>query len=455
MINELTVCIEDLDLRSRIRAAAILLQTPLRELSLAQLMASKELPRTWVLLDQALPEIMPLIDTFCKAGLKPETQLIRFIDKPWQEYVYHDIPIFASIVIPRDALSAAQVLEKLARAVPLRFDQRDTRTATDTEGPYAEAFVQSPPMRQAVARLRKLKHLQVDTVLLGPTGAGKDTAARWLHDQSGAKGEFVHVNCAGLPEQLFEAEFFGVTAGAYTGANRDRPGKLEQANGGTLYLDEIDSLSLECQAKLLTALQYRGACRLGGQDFIQSQFRVIASTKTGFEQLVMQGRFREDLHYRLSVSQVRIPALNERLEDIVPLYRAFLVTAAKLYDCIPPVLDANSQDELLSHSWPGNVRELSAAAQRHVIGLEAPEDWLGQARSQGQWGLKQRMIAYERAVLLETLRQQRGSVRDSAGVLGIPVHSLYYRLKRFDIPITEQAPVGEEWNFSHTNATEV
>ena len=263
------------------------------------------------------------------------------------------------------------------------------------------------------------------------------------------------MNCAGLPEQLFEAEFFGVTAGAYTGANRDRPGKLEQANGGTLYLDEIDSLSLECQAKLLTALQYRGACRLGGQEFIQSQFRVIASTKTGFEHLVAQGRFREDLHYRLAISQVRIPALNERLEDIVPLYRAFLVAAAKLYDCIPPVLDLSNQDELLSHSWPGNVRELNAAAQRHVIGLEAPEDWLAQDRPQGTWGLKQRLAAYERAVLVETLRQQQGSVRDSAALLGIPTHSLYYRLKRFDIPIAEQAVAGTEWNFSQSNATKV
>ena len=162
--------------------------------------------------------------------------------------MYHDIPIFASIVHPANPLAAVQVLEKLIRTKPFQFGKKPLPNGN--LGPYSDEFVRSQPMRHAVAQLQRLKQLPVDTVLLGPTGAGKDTAARWLHAHSGLKGEFVHVNCAALPEQLFEAEVFGVMAGAFTGAQKDRPGKLELAHNGTLYLDEIDGISGCCIAPL-------------------------------------------------------------------------------------------------------------------------------------------------------------------------------------------------------------
>ncbi len=427
-MTELTLCIESPELKSRLRAAALLMQASVHELSLIDLLGKRSLPAHWLLVDQGLEQLGDLIEHFKAQGRKPETQIIRFIEKPWQEYVYHDIPIFASIVHPANPLAAVHVLEKLIRTKPFRSGKKPLPNSN--LGPYSDEFVRSQPMRHAVSQLQRLKQLPIDTVLLGPTGAGKDTAARWLHAHSGVKGEFVHVNCAALPEQLFEAEVFGVMAGAFTGAQKDRPGKLELAHNGTLYLDEIDSLPLSCQAKLLNALQYRGAIRLGGHVFYNSAFRVIASTKTKLETLVEQNRFREDLHFRLSVSQVRIPALAERLEDIIPLYRHFLNDVATQFKLEVPKLELEDTDELLSRPWPGNVRELHAFAQRHVMGLGVPCTVHG---SEAPAGLKQRLLAFEKAVLIQTLHAHRGCARLASESLGIPLHSLYYRMKRFDL----------------------
>lgn len=428
-MTELTLCIESPELNSRLRAAALLMQATVHELSLSELIGKRSLPVHWVLVDYGLNELGALIEHFKAQGRRPDWQIIRFIDKPWQDYVYHDIPIFASIVRPADPLAAVHVLEKLIKAKPLEFGRRPP--GENADGPYVSEFVRSEPMKFAVSQLQRLKALPVDTVLIGQTGAGKDTAARWLHQQSGVKGEFVHVNCAAMPEQLFEAELFGVMAGAFTGAQKDRPGKLELANNGTLYLDEMDSLPLPCQAKLLNALQYRGATRLGGQSFYTSNFRVIASTKASLPDLVLQQKFREDLHFRLSVSQVRIPSLRERLEDILPLYRHFLSELASRFRMQVPVLSREECDELLSKPWPGNVRELHAVAQRHVIGLGSPLEGVQALSFPG--GLKARLLAFEKAVLEQALLTHQGCARLASQSLDIPLHSMYYRMKRFDL----------------------
>lgn len=428
-MTELTLCIDSDELKSRLRAAAALMQADVHEMSLDQLIEKRRLPSHWVLVDQELDSIGKLVDHFKAMGKRPEGQIIRFIEKAWQDYVYHDIEIFASIVKPADPLAAVRILERLINAKPLSASR--TTPGNDALGPYAKEFVRSAPMVAAVDQLQVLKHLPVDTVLLGPTGAGKDTAARWLHEQSGCKGNFIHINCAALPEQLFEAELFGVTAGAFTGAQKDRPGKMELANQGTLYLDEIDSLPLSCQAKLLNALQYRGAPRLGGHIFFQSNFRVIASTKVSLPDLVQAGKFREDLHFRLSVAQVNIPALANRLEDILPLYLHFLQQVADQFSMAVPSLDTEEVDELLSNPWRGNVRELHAHAQRHVLGLGAPCTNNCDVACSG--GLKERLLVFEKVLVQQALESSKGCVKTASEQLGIPVHSLYYRLKRFEL----------------------
>ncbi|HEY1058842.1 MAG TPA: sigma-54 dependent transcriptional regulator [Limnobacter sp.] len=445
-MNQLTVCVRSPELRSRLRAAALLMQSELREVRLDDLLSRRQLPGHWIVVDSPLDELVNLIDRLKAEGRDPATQIIRFIDQPWQSYVYHDIPIFASIVVPPDPLSTVQILEKLSKTQP--FAQHLAVSGSVDEpsdsNPFHTDFVRSPGMRHAVQQLECLKSLTVDTVLLGPTGAGKDTAARWLHKQSRSSGQFVHVNCAALPENLFEAELFGVSAGAYTGASKDRPGKFELAHQGTLYLDEIDSLSLACQAKLLTALQYRGATRLGGHHYAESDCRVIASTKVDFPALIAAGRFREDLYFRLHVSQVQLPALRDRLEDIIPLYEHFLALFAQRFQRPLPSLTADWVDQLLSHPWPGNVRELQACAQRQVIGLDFPLLDPSLRTNHGSVGLKERVIAFETALIQQSLKRHQGCAKSASVELGLPLHALYYRLRRQDGDVSDSL---------HTNGT--
>lgn len=425
MINIL-ICIESEELRSRLVAAAAILQANLIERSQQQLLLQKLKPSTWLITDYPLNTLRTMIHYVRQQGLDPSRCIIRLIDKPWYEYCYHDIPIFASLVKPQDALSAAEVIQKLSQTLP--FEQVAEPDPPEDSDPFHPQFVRSQAMIRLVENTRRISRLPVDTVLLGPTGAGKDTIAQWLHTHSRAKGRFIHVNCAAIPDALFEAEMFGSDAGAYTGALKDRAGLIEQAHQGTLYLDEIDSLNLQNQAKLLTALQYRGATRLGGQKFVSSEFRVIASTKVDLERLVECATFRQDLYFRLNVSTLRIPALHERLEDILQLYRHFLLEAASQYHLPVPELKADEEDHLLSQHWPGNIRELKAFAQKHVIGF-SPFEF---RKTHAVFGLKERLLAYEKAVLLTCIDRNKGSIRLSSQELGIAPHSLYYRLKKLE-----------------------
>lgn len=420
------ICIESEELRSRFVAAAAILQANLIERSHQHLTSQKLKPSTWLITDHSLNALRTIIQYVRQQGMDPSRCIIRLIDKPWYEYCYHDIPIFASLVKPQDALSAAEVIQKLSQTKP--FEQAENPEPIHNSDPFQAQFVRSKVMLQLAQDAARISKLPVDTVLLGPTGAGKDTVAQWLHIQSGAQGRFIHVNCAALPDSLFEGEMFGSEAGAYTGALKERAGLIEQAHQGTLYLDEIDSLNLQNQAKLLTALQYRGATRLGGQKFIASEFRVIASTKVNLEKLVENASFRQDLYFRLNVSTLRIPALHQRLEDLVQLYRHFLKEAAKTYRLPVPDLSMDEEDHLLSQHWPGNVRELKAFAQKHVIGFSPFQ--IKSANT--DFGLKERLLAYERAILQTCIDRNKGSIRLASQELGIAPHSLYYRLKKLE-----------------------
>src|SRR5436190_9996871 len=185
----------------------------------------------------------------------------------------------------------------------------------------------------------RIAPLPVDVLLQGETGAGKDMLAREIHKWSGRPGKFIAINCAAIPEQLAESELFGYEAGAFTGAVRAREGKLEAADKGTLYLDEIDSMPLGSQAKLLRALQERGVERLGGSRFYRADFRVIASTKVAIPELVQSGNFRADLYFRLNVIKIRIPSVRDSRERILPLFERFVAEAASRYNLSPPAID--------------------------------------------------------------------------------------------------------------------
>ena len=204
----------------------------------------------------------------------------------------------------------------------------------------------------------------------GDTGAGKELIARSLHDLSPRRDKpFIAVNCGALPEQMFESEMFGYEAGAFTGAQKRRIGKLEHASGGTLFLDEIESMPLSLQVKLLRVLQDGVLERLGSNQPIRANCRVVAAVKGDMAEHVADGTFRRDLLYRLNVVTITLPPLAERREDIVPLFDHFLLDAAVRYERPAPMLTDRQRAELMQRDWPGNVRELRNAADRMVLGV--------------------------------------------------------------------------------------
>ena len=216
----------------------------------------------------------------------------------------------------------------------------------------------------------ELAALPVNVLIRGETGSGKELIARCLHDFGPRAGKpFVALNCAAIPEQLFEAELFGHESGAFTGAQGKRIGKLEYADGGTLFLDEIESMPLAQQVKLLRVLQEQKLERLGSNQSIKVDLRIIAATKPDLLDEARAGRFREDLAYRLTVAELRLPPLRERREDIPLLYEHFAQNAGERLGRSVAPLSGAQLSRLLSHDWPGNVRELANAAERQVLGL--------------------------------------------------------------------------------------
>ena len=219
----------------------------------------------------------------------------------------------------------------------------------------------------------ELAALPVNVLIRGETGSGKELVARCLHDFGPrADKPFVALNCAAIPEQLFEAELFGHESGAFTGAQGKRIGKLEYADGGTLFLDEIESMPLAQQVKLLRVLQEQKLERLGSNQSIRVDLRIIAATKPDLLDEARAGRFREDLAYRLNVAELRLPPLRDRREDIPLLYESFARHAAERLGRTFAPLSGPQLSHLLSHDWPGNVRELANVAERQVLGLGEP-----------------------------------------------------------------------------------
>ncbi|MBV4542271.1 sigma-54-dependent transcriptional regulator [Pseudomonas vlassakiae] len=286
-------------------------------------------------------------------------------------------------------------------------------------------------MSQGLQQLRRqvldLAGLPVNVLIRGETGSGKERVARCLHD-FGPRAEkpFVALNCAAIPEALFEAELFGHESGAFTGAQGKRIGKLEYANGGTVFLDEIESMPLAQQVKLLRVIQEQKLERLGANQSISVDLRIIAATKPDLLEEARAGRFREDLAYRLNVAELRLAPLRERREDIPLLFEHFARAAAgKLGRSAPPLSGAQLA-QLLSHDWPGNVRELANAAERHALGLGSPNIEVTPA---GQ-SLGDQMEAFEAQCLRAALRQHGGEIKAVMEALQLPRRTLNEKMQR-------------------------
>lgn len=296
-----------------------------------------------------------------------------------------------------------------------------------------------PPLLGQSAAIERVRTLvaslgptSVDVLINGQTGTGKEVVARQLHAASGRKGHFVAINCGALPESVFESEMFGHEAGAFTSAQKRRIGKLEYADGGTLFLDEIESMPLNLQVKLLRVLQERKLERLGGNEPVPFDCRVIAASKADLLQLSASGAFREDLFYRISVVSIGLPRLAQRREDI-PLLLAHFAQAAALRHQRPlPAWSALQLTHWQSRDWPGNVRELRNVAERLVLGV-LDDSAVVEEDDAGTHHLTALLDAYESMLVTAALQATDGSVALAAERLGLPKKTLYDKLKKHRI----------------------
>ncbi|MEP6506117.1 MAG: sigma-54 dependent transcriptional regulator, partial [Betaproteobacteria bacterium] len=266
---------------------------------------------------------------------------------------------------------------------------------------------------------------------------------RCLHDYSIRRSRhFVAINCGGLPEALLESELFGHEVGAFTNASKKRVGKFEHANGGTLLLDEIESMPMSFQVKLLRVLQERKVERLGSNDDIPIDVRVIAATKADLRLLGEQQKFRSDLYYRLNVAVLRLPPLRERREDIPLLFENFVAQACARHSREPEPLGEAMSQELMSHDWPGNVRELRNAAERFVLGLA--DDSLIACDNTPALTLTQQMEQVEKVLIERALKRHHGQMSLTCDALGIARKTLYDKIARLHIDVREyRAAAGE------------
>jgi DNA-binding NtrC family response regulator len=307
-------------------------------------------------------------------------------------------------------------------------------------------------MRAVMDAIERVGPAAAGVLIRGESGTGKELVARQIHELSErARGAFVAVNCAAIPDTLVESELFGHRRGAFTGADRDRPGKFRQADGGTLFLDEVGDMELAAQAKLLRVLQEGIVEPLGGGEPVTVDVRVLAATHRDLKAMAAEGRFREDLLFRLRVVEIELPPLRERAGDVLLLARQFLAASSRAGLSLAP----ETERALLAYPWPGNVRELANAVERATIfcrGLvlqpeDLPQEVRAAAEPAGEGDLllawdpeddfqtaKRKLVErFERAVLVEALREHGGNISQAARKLGLHRQNLQQKLHELGI----------------------
>ncbi|CAO3402420.1 sigma-54-dependent transcriptional regulator [Azospirillum palustre] len=332
------------------------------------------------------------------------------------------------------------LVEVVRRALAHRglvLENRRLRAQLAEGGPEGRIIGRSPVIEHLRAAVANLADAEVDVLLFGETGTGKELVARSLHEGGRRRaGNFVALNCGAMPDTIIESELFGHEPGAFTGAQARRIGKLEYAAGGTLFLDEIESMPMHLQVKLLRVLQERAIERIGGNRTIPLDLRVVAATKVDLLRLAAEGKFREDLYYRLNVVTVPLPPLRERRGDVALLFRHFLDAALARSRRTPPPLDPALLARLAAHGWPGNVRELRNVAERVALGLGdglAPvgvtAGTAGMAGSAEIEPLADRLDRVEKQLIEDALARCGGRVGETAEQLGITRKTLYLKMR--------------------------
>ena len=354
-----------------------------------------------------------------------------FIEKP--------LSLEKTVLVVRNAL----------RQRDLEAENRVLRAKVDRQQNYT--MVGDSP---AMAHLREQVALAAPTngrvLVLGDNGTGKELVARLIHQSSRRKsGPFIEVNCAAIPEELIESELFGHVRGAFTGAVADKPGRFEQANTGTIFLDEIADMSLKTQAKVLRVLQEQVMERVGGTQRIKVDVRVVAATNKDLLEEIRAGRFREDLYFRLNVIPIFVPALRDRQDDIPQLADYFMAMLATEYGRRAKRLAPEAAARLRQYAWPGNVRELRNVIERLIIMVAGetitaqdlgflgrdgvPDAPAAHAAHGPARPLSEARDEFEKDYILQTLAAQQGNMSRTAEVLGVERSNLYKKLRAFGV----------------------
>lgn len=349
-----------------------------------------------------------------------------FVLKPWQNE-----KLIATISTAIRLRQSYSEVDKLRKAKEMLEEQ--------ISKPFGEIIGESPAIKEVFGLVEKVAKTDANVLILGENGTGKELIARAIHQRSLRKeNSFVAVDMGAITETLFESELFGHKKGSFTDAREDRPGRFELANGGTLFLDEIGNLSMSLQSKLLSALQSRQITRVGSNQAIPVDIRLICATNMPLHQMVKDGTFRQDLLYRINTVEIKVPPLCDRVEDIVLLAQHYLDYYARKYHKAVNTISSGALDKLKRYAWPGNIRELQHSIERAVIMTDSSSlqesDFLFSRPASSSASLETlNLDEVEKAAIVKALSLSSGNISKAADELGLTRASLYRRMEKYGL----------------------
>jgi len=352
---------------------------------------------------------------------------------------------------PLDLKRLRAVVARAAENIQLRRTNLELHRRLDEKFGFKGVIGSSPTMHDLIVRLQRIAPTNSTVLILGETGTGKELVAQAIHQNSRRKNKrFVDVNPSAISSQLVESELFGHIKGAFTDASSDRQGMIEYAYGGTLFIDEVGDMPMPTQIKLLRVLESKEITRVGSNERLKVDARIVSATNRDLEKMVKEGTFREDLYYRLNVVTVRLPPLRERKEDIPLLIENFFRQFGREHEKTVRGVTAQARHRLIAYSWPGNVRELRNVIEEMVVNdvdgvldlddlperLQAPRAALLPAPAESPRGLQmvgKKLDELEKLAIQETLQFTGGNREEAARMLGIPERTLYRRLREYGL----------------------